>query len=472
MRIRHLFIAVISTMFVLTSCSKKSPTEPQPRDTTPPTISSVTPPDGAIRIPVSTSVTVHFSEAIDPASVTTTSFLLSPSIAGTLYANADSAVFTPTANLPFATTITATVNSGIKDKAGNGIEPYSWSFTVKANTWIATFGFGNNYQPKVLVSKKSGYIMAADYLYKIDTLGQTVWTRSDIVPTSIAYAVDNVGYMVLTNLGAQSQLTYINEQGQTQWSKTVATTEGAYNFESNMSANAYFIIGPALNTGYAKLAKVDAAGNFVWEKTYYAAQKFFPSAIAVSYGDVYVAGTQDYNSLGPGKYCMQVEPTSGTVIWDMSYSSVQNSDITIRSLTHTLSNGIVMAGGWYPGPGANYRGNLELIDRSNSSNNFNRVYLFGGFSELYSVKPISSEFVMTGYAYISNRNADMAFIIKTAHNGEEIWRRVLPLGDGVSSMYGKYIENVPDGGFLVVGEEFQGGSRYTFLVKTDDEGYF
>ena len=109
-------------------------------------MSAQTPATGAIGVPINTSVTATFSEAIDVATVTSSTFeLRNPSnalIASTVSYNAGTrtATLTPNAALPAATTLTATLRGGatdprIKDVAGNALAAnVSWSFTTSSGS--------------------------------------------------------------------------------------------------------------------------------------------------------------------------------------------------------------------------------------------------------------------------------------------------------------------------------------------------
>ena len=107
-------------------------------DTTPPTVTSTNPASGANGFPIASSITATFSEAIQPTTVTTSTFTLKNS-AGTTIAgsvgltNGNLATFDPQSSLVASTTYTATLSTGIKDIAGNALNPAkSWSFTTAA----------------------------------------------------------------------------------------------------------------------------------------------------------------------------------------------------------------------------------------------------------------------------------------------------------------------------------------------------
>jgi hypothetical protein len=105
-------------------------------DTTPPTVTAVSPGIGATDVSIASTITATFSEAMDASTVNTTTFTLvnggSP-VSGTITYAGTTATFTPSSNLAYDTTYTATITTGVKDLAGNAMAAdYPWSFTTEA----------------------------------------------------------------------------------------------------------------------------------------------------------------------------------------------------------------------------------------------------------------------------------------------------------------------------------------------------
>ena len=100
-------------------------------DTTPPTVSSVSPTDGATDVATDGVVTAAFSEPMDPATINATTFTLDGITAVVTYdAGTNTATLDPSDPLDPDTTYTATVD-GVTDIAGNLLDdPYVWSFTT------------------------------------------------------------------------------------------------------------------------------------------------------------------------------------------------------------------------------------------------------------------------------------------------------------------------------------------------------
>jgi len=115
-------------------------------DVTAPRITSVNPFAGQTGVSTFATVTATFNEAMDPATLNTTTFSLKvtssgQNIPGTVTYNpaTNVATFTPASQLPSLTNLTATVTAGVKDLAGNALaltpgSPGIWSFTTSDQT--------------------------------------------------------------------------------------------------------------------------------------------------------------------------------------------------------------------------------------------------------------------------------------------------------------------------------------------------
>lgn len=107
-------------------------------DTTPPTITSVTPTDGSASVVAGTAITAVFSESMVTGTINATNFTLvtgSTAVPGNaVYTdNNKTATFTPNTTLTPGARYTATVTTGVTDLAGNHLaNPMTWSFTFAA----------------------------------------------------------------------------------------------------------------------------------------------------------------------------------------------------------------------------------------------------------------------------------------------------------------------------------------------------
>jgi glucose/arabinose dehydrogenase len=109
-------------------------------DVTPPLISSVSPLNGATNVSTGTMITATFNEAIDPATVTGTTFQLRDAsnnlIPASVSTSSSQITLDPSSSLAGSAIYTATITggaSGVKDVAGNALASnYSWTFTTAA----------------------------------------------------------------------------------------------------------------------------------------------------------------------------------------------------------------------------------------------------------------------------------------------------------------------------------------------------
>lgn len=104
-------------------------------DVTPPTVIAVAPASGAVDVVVGTNVTATFSEAMNPASITTDNFMLMQGavhINGSISYAGNTLTFNPTVDLEGGALFTATVFTGVEDVAGNNLAAdFIWSFTTE-----------------------------------------------------------------------------------------------------------------------------------------------------------------------------------------------------------------------------------------------------------------------------------------------------------------------------------------------------
>ena len=100
-------------------------------DTIAPTVVTTSPANGATSVPRTSPISITFSEDLDSASVTNAAFTLDNGVTGTIVVNGPVVTLTPLPALPALTTITGTVSTAIRDRAGNALAaPLSFQFTT------------------------------------------------------------------------------------------------------------------------------------------------------------------------------------------------------------------------------------------------------------------------------------------------------------------------------------------------------
>jgi hypothetical protein len=101
----------------------------------PVTVVSTVPANGATNVPVSQVLSATFSEAMNPATITGTTFTVTgpggAAVAGTVAYSGVTATFTPTVNLAFGAAYSATITTGATASSGDTLAAnYPWTFTT------------------------------------------------------------------------------------------------------------------------------------------------------------------------------------------------------------------------------------------------------------------------------------------------------------------------------------------------------
>lgn len=145
-------------------------------DTTRPTVTSVSPAVGATDVPVISTVSATFSEAMTPSTITAAGvFTLNNGIAGTVSYNPATwvATFTPNAATPLLlnTLYTATITTAVTDEAGNHLLANKvWSFRTSGNYIVNSVPLNNYCQIPPFVTS-GGNSLKPNVLLIVDNSG-------------------------------------------------------------------------------------------------------------------------------------------------------------------------------------------------------------------------------------------------------------------------------------------------------------
>lgn len=103
-------------------------------ETTPPTVTSVSPADGVTGVPVNSAISVVFSEPMDPDSINPATFFVAVggnTATGEISYGGQQATLTISSDLPPLSLHTVTVTGGVRDLAGNPLgSNFVWTFTT------------------------------------------------------------------------------------------------------------------------------------------------------------------------------------------------------------------------------------------------------------------------------------------------------------------------------------------------------
>ena len=144
-----LSVFVSAALIVLSGCSKAATTTSTTttttstvavittvpvQNTTSPVITNFVPASGAAGVPVNESLSVTFTEAMNPATINTGSFTLMQGqvqVSGTVSYYGMTAIFNPMTDLSKDTMYTAQISTAAADMAGNNLaQSFSWNFTT------------------------------------------------------------------------------------------------------------------------------------------------------------------------------------------------------------------------------------------------------------------------------------------------------------------------------------------------------
>ena len=284
-------------------------------DSIAPTVRSTVPAPLATGAQVNANIAATFSEAMNPSTITTTTFVLKEGITivpGAVSHVGKIAIFNPTNNLSANTTYTATITTGAMDLAGNALaNDYVWSFTTGTTA---------------------------------DTSAPNVSTTLPVnTATNVAVNVNiAVTFSETMNPLTITTATFILRQGSTIVPGTVtssSTTTAAFNPTNDLVANTTYTA--TVTTGVQDLAGNALAADYIWSFTTVAAIGTGPQPVNLGLAGNFVILTKAGVS------------TTGTtaVLGDIGVSPIDSTAITGFSLildsTGTFSTSGLVTGNLY-----------------------------------------------------------------------------------------------------------------------------
>ena len=231
---------------------------------TPPTVSSVNPVGGAVGVSVGTTVSVTFSEAMDPATISASTITLSNVTAGGLvsaavayYASTNTAVLTPSIRLAQSTTYMMTVAggpTGVEDVAGTALaSTFTTSFATATPDTPPTVSSVNPAGGAVGVSVGTTVFVTFSEAMDPTTMSASTITLSNVttgggVPGTVAsLCATNTAVLTPSNLLAQSTMYMVTVAGGPTGAEDVAGTPLASTLTSSFTTTnqATYTIWPA-----------------------------------------------------------------------------------------------------------------------------------------------------------------------------------------------------------------------------------
>ncbi len=238
--------------------------------TTHPTVTSTTPANNSINIAVNSTIVANFSVAMDPATLTASTFHVSgPSgnITGTVTPNSATATFTSTGNLSIGTVYTACITSAATDVAGNPLASnYCWSFTTVGGglSWTAQSS-PTTANLNGVVYNGSRYVAVGDGGVIVTSTNGTTWSLASSSPTTDdLFDVTWTGTQFIAVGGMQNASTTIltSTDGDI-WTTptTLPSLSQPLNAVASASTNTLVAVGPV-----GQIAMVSGDGGNIWSQ--------------------------------------------------------------------------------------------------------------------------------------------------------------------------------------------------------------
>ncbi|MBL7995107.1 hypothetical protein JNM05_07000 [bacterium] len=313
------------------------------------------------------------------------------------------------------------------------------------------------------------------YLVKINSSGDTLWTRSygmtyrdgffDIKSTSdggviiVGRSIDDIQYdnVYVIKLDAISNL---------QWSRYYGSLNDSEEAASILQTpdGGYLICGRnGINGVYydVYLLKINSSGDSLWSKTYSRAGNNFGSSILNTNDGGYIIAGHTVDSGNEDVYLVKTDAT-GNITWNKTYGGSGN-DIG-RDIKQTKDNGYIIVG--------RMENDIYLI-KANSSGDTVWTRTFDGYGYWAGSSVELADdggFLVAGSVLNNSNNSSDVYLLKVSANGDSLWSRSF---GGAADDYGYSIKQCLDGGYFITGMTYSygvGGDVY--VIKVNEDGNF
>ncbi|MGC2389332.1 MAG: Ig-like domain-containing protein, partial [Candidatus Acidiferrum sp.] len=161
-----------------------------------PTVASTIPANGATAVPVNTPISATFSVAMNPATISGTTFKVTgpgaTAVAGAVTYAGDTATFTPTVILANSALFTATITTGAQDTTGAPLAAnFVWTFTTAPPPAVVP----PTVPPNNTVAVAEGVVLSATFSVPMEasTINTTTFTLTGPGATPVTGAVNYSG---------------------------------------------------------------------------------------------------------------------------------------------------------------------------------------------------------------------------------------------------------------------------------------
>jgi methionine-rich copper-binding protein CopC len=318
-----------------------------PGGTTSPVVSSVSPSAGATGVLTTTAISVTFNEALNPSTLTSGTVQLldsgsNPVAAVLAYTPGSTTLtLTPSAALAAGETYTINLTGGIQDTLGNGLTPFTSSFTTAPNTTQTDYSLWNNSTVPSIVnvqddqaievgvqfeSSETGYITGVRFYKGSENTGTHIgnlWTSTGTLLATATFSNETAGGWQQVNFS-----TPVLIQANTIYVASYHTNVGFYSADSEYFASSGFTNGPL--TALSNSAAPGGNGLFS-----YGAASQFPTS---SYQATNLWVDVVFTPLVPAVTAQTPAPGAANVPVAAAVTATFNEAVTAGSILFTLKD--------------------------------------------------------------------------------------------------------------------------------------
>jgi len=320
-----------------------------------------------------------------------------------------------------------------------------------------------------------GAVESDVYIIKIDSIGDTMWTRmygkeSSDKAYSVCETSDNcyliLGSSLSLGVGRDIYLLKVDSLGDTIWTKNYGI---ANNDERSYILNAfddgYIIVGSSQSFIY--IQKMNQFGDSIWTKTidkYYSSGGFSAATTSAGY---YLTGWTMLSALGNYDVCIAKTDLNGDTIWVRSYDNNSYWEFGC-SIVATPDGGCIAAG---QTADLDHGGNADFyLIRLDSLGDCVWIKTYGGDrdDEAFSIKAAYDGcYIVCGRTKSYGAGEFDVILIKIDNSGNVIWRKTYGT---VEHEYAYSVDVACDGGYIVAGNCRRNSQWDVYVLKTDPNG--
>lgn len=356
-------------------------------------------------------------------------------------------------------------------------------------------GSGSDWGNSVVQADDGGYVICGwttsfgagnsdVYVVKTNLSGDTLWTRtyggaSDDAAYSIQKTIDGCYIIVghTNSFGAGGYDVYllkINSLGDTLWTRTYGGINNDYgNSVEQTTDTGYIISGQTQSYGDGAsdvyLIKTDSIGLIKWTKTFGGTGNEYGNTVHQTTDGGYIVdgSTLSFGLAGSFDNYLVKTDSNGALLWSRVFGG--NGDENAGSVLQTNDGNYLLAGITNSfGSGSD---DMYLI-KTDSVGDTLWTKTYGGINndEGYSSHiTFDGGYIIVGSTTTFGAGASDMYLIKTNSNGDTLWTRTFG-GTGLDVGYS--VKQTTDSGFIILGitNSFGAGNYDMYLIKTDANG--